>query len=91
MIRKSAFLAWPGEHDATEYIHTTLAGSDKKGAPDDPMAAALAVLTVREQGIDRFLGATLAFASPEERAAYRQVLQAGILELEALLQADGIL
>jgi hypothetical protein len=91
MIRKSAFLAWTGEHDATDYLHPTLEGSDKKGAPDDPMAAALAVLAVRDRGIDRFLGATLAFASPEERTAYRQVLQAGIQELGALLQKDGIL
>lgn len=55
------------------------------------MAAALAVLTVREHGLDRFLGASLAFAPVGERASYRQVLQSGIHELEALLQADGIL
>ncbi|WP_164886709.1 hypothetical protein [Piscinibacter defluvii] len=55
------------------------------------MAAALAVLSVREKGLDRFLGATLAFASPAERAGYRQVLQSGFNELEALLQADGLL
>lgn len=91
MIRKSAFLAWGPGRDTTEYVYPTLAGSDKTSGPDDPMAAALAVLTVREKGIDRFLGASLAFAPPEERDAYRQVLQAGINELEALLQTDGIL
>lgn len=91
MIRKSAFLAWGPDRDATRYVHTTLAGSDKTSGPDDPMAAALAVLTVRDQGLDRFLGASLAFASTNDRASYRNVLDTGIQELEALLQADGIL
>ena len=59
--------------------------------PDDPMAAALAVLTVREKGLDRFLGASLAFAAPAERPRYRSMLQAGIDELAALLQHDGVL
>lgn len=91
MIRKSAFLAWDPGKDSTLYVHPSLSGSNKASGPDDPMAAALAVLTVREKGIDRFLGATLAFAPTYERAKYRKVLQSGINELEALLQADGIL
>ena len=91
MIRKSAFLAWGAGRDGTRYVHSSLADSDKSSGPDDPMAAALAVLSVREKGLDRFLGATLAFAATHERDAYRQVLQAGIAELEALLQADGLL
>lgn len=91
MIRKSAFLAWGAGRDSTRYVHPTLVGSEKASGPDDPMAAALAVLTVRAKGLDRFLGASLAFAASEDRAGYRQVLQAGIHELEALLQSDGIL
>ncbi|WGG53280.1 Qat anti-phage system QueC-like protein QatC [Rugamonas sp. DEMB1] len=91
MIRKSAFLAWGPDRDTTRYVHATLAGSDKASGPDDPMAAALAILTVRDQGLDRFLGASLAFASTNDRALYRNVLETGIQELEALLQADGIL
>ncbi|MFM0175614.1 hypothetical protein PQR33_40580 [Paraburkholderia sediminicola] len=91
MIRKGAFLAWGTGRDTTRYVHQTVADSHKSSGPDDPMAAALAVLSVRESGLDRFLGATLAFASTPERAAYRQVLNSGIAELEALLQADGLL
>ncbi|MYM84149.1 hypothetical protein GTP44_19615 [Duganella sp. FT50W] len=91
MIRKSAFLAWGAGRDTTRYVHETVAGSDKSSGPDDPMAAALAVLSVRDQGLDRFLGASLAFASTNDRALYRNVLDTGIQELEALLQADGIL
>ncbi|MCL4759538.1 MAG: hypothetical protein KJZ96_14460 [Rhodocyclaceae bacterium] len=91
MIRRAAFLAWGPGRDTTTYAFPSLAGSDKSSGPDDPMAAALAVLSVRDEGLDRFLGATLAFASPNERGSYRQVLQAGLGELEALLEADGLL
>lgn len=91
MIRKGAFIAWDPAQDTTDYVHTSLADAAKASGPDDAMAAALAVLTVREKGLDRFLGATLAFAEPQARAAYRDVLASGIDELEALLQRDGVL
>lgn len=91
MIRRAAFLAWGPSRDTTTYAFPSLSGSDKSSGPDDPMAAALAILTVRDQGLERLLGATLAFASPNERGSYRQVLQAGLDELELLLQADGLL
>lgn len=91
LIRKSAFLAWNPQMDTTPYVHQSPAASEKSSGPDDPMAAALAVLTVRNQGIDRFLGATLAFAPFHDRPEYRQMLEAGITELEALLRADGLL
>jgi len=91
MIRRGAFLSWDASRDTTRYAHPSLADSSKSSGPDDPMAAALAVLTVRENGLARFLGATLAFAPIHERDLYRQVLQSGIAELEALLQADGLL
>ena len=65
--------------------------SAKSSGPDDPMAAALAVLTAREKGLDRFLGASLVFAQPAERQDYRHVLESGLAELEALLTGDGLL
>lgn len=91
MIRKSAFLAWQPASDTTRYVHCSLADSGKASGPDDPMAAALAVLTAEQQGLDRFLGAALAFALPSERAEYRRVLGKGLEELGALLRKDGVL
>lgn len=91
MIRKSAFLAWGLDKDDTHYVFENLADSEKKSGPDDPMAAALAVLSVRDKGLDGFLGASLAFASPADRAAYRAMLMSGFSELEALLTADKLL
>lgn len=91
MIRKGAFRAWGPASDTTRYVHPSLVGSDKSSGPDDPMAAALAVLSVQSEGLDRFLGATLAFAPLADRPAYRAVLSRGIAELGALLRADGVL
>ena len=91
MIRKGAFFAWGPNRDDTPYVHRSLADADKSSGPDDAMAAALAVLAVQEKGLDRFLGATLSFAKPEERAAYRQVLSKGLAEVEAILRRDGVL
>ncbi|QKZ04870.1 Qat anti-phage system QueC-like protein QatC [Pseudomonas eucalypticola] len=91
MIRRAAFTAWTGGNDDTQYVYSSLVGSDKSSGPDDPMAVAQAVLTTRSKGIDRFLGASLAFAPVDERPQYRSVLTNGIQELEALLTGDGVL
>lgn len=91
MIRRAAFNAWAPGSDQTTYVHRSLVGSDKSSGPDDPMAVALAVLTTKSKGLDRFLGATLAFASVDERPEYRSVLGRGMNELEALLCGDGLL
>lgn len=91
MIRRAAFTAWTGGTDGTHYVYKSLVGSDKSSGPDDPMAAALAILTAKEKGIDRFLSASLAFAPPSERSMYRAVLTKGLQELEAVLVGDGLL
>lgn len=91
LIRRAAFLAWGPGTDATNYRFPSVLGSDKSGAPDDPMAMALAVLDAKQRGLDRFLGGTLAFASINERPDYRRVLQKGLTELEAVLVQDQLL
>ncbi|MGE4532370.1 Qat anti-phage system QueC-like protein QatC [Halomonas sp.] len=91
MIRRAAFHACDSVQDTTEYKYPSLANCEKSSGPDDPMAVALAILTVRQKGLNAFLGSSLAFAPPSERDDYRRVFGAGIDELEALLTADGIL
>ncbi len=91
LIRRAAFLAWGQGTDKTNYRFPTVLGSNKSGAPDDPMAMALAVLEAKQRGLDQFLGGTLAFASVEERPSYRRVLQQGLAELEAVLVQDKFL
>ena len=91
MIRKGAFLAWDASMDTTNYAFKSLSTSGKLSGPDDAMAAALAVTKVEAQGLNQFLGATLAFAPVEDRQAYRRALGAGIAELGTLLRRDGVL
>jgi hypothetical protein len=88
---QGAFYAWGPDRDGTKYVHDSLAEADKSSGPDDAMAAALAVLTVEERGLDRFLGATLGFAATDERSSYRRVLSDGLAEVEAVLRRDGVL
>lgn len=90
MVRKAAFLRWAPESDTTRYRFNNVANAGKSNA-DDPMAVAVAVLTARNGGIDKLLGATLSFASSSERPKYRQMLEGGLKELAGLLERDGLL
>jgi len=90
MVRKAAFLRWGPGTDLTRYKFPSVVNSGKTSA-DDPMAVACGVLTAREHGIDRFLGASLSFAAETDRPHYRRVLDAGLRELGALLDRDGLL
>lgn len=91
MIRKGAFHAWGAGKDETVYIYESLLAANKSSGPDDAMAAALAVLAVEERGLDRFLGATLGFASTVDRESYRDTMRRGLSEVEAILRRDGVL
>ncbi|MCE4543044.1 MULTISPECIES: Qat anti-phage system QueC-like protein QatC [unclassified Caballeronia] len=91
MIRKGAFHAWGAGRDRTDYKHESLLVAEKSSGPDDAMAAALAVLTVQERGLERFLGATLAFAPTAYRESYRETMSRGLAEVEAILRRDGVL
>ena len=91
IVRKSSFIAWGSNKDGTDYVYPNLAVAEKKSGPDDPMAVALAVLNIRDKGLNSFLGASLAFAPPSERSAYRRMLMLGFSELETLLAADQLL
>jgi hypothetical protein len=90
MVRKAAFLRWNPAADRTDYRFTSLNNAGKSSA-DDPMAVACAVLSSREYGIDRLLGATLSFLAATERPQYRRVLENGLSELGSLLERDGLL
>jgi hypothetical protein len=90
MVRKAAFLRWGPNSDRTTYRFGNVSKAGKSSA-DDPMAAAVAVLTARTGGLDKLLGATLSFASSTERSSYRNMLESGLGELASLLERDGLL
>ena len=88
LIRRAAFLE-AEMPDTTEkgYLHDNLAHSKSK----DVAAAAAAYLRYQEEGIRRFVGGSLSFASHSEREQYESVVARGMDELGKLLSNHGVI
>lgn len=89
-IRRAAFVRW-GETDGTDYRFVPLGRNDEEHAAfDDVRSVATALSVVNDQGVDRWLGATLASVPTENRDATRKMLERGIKELGALHKRLGV-
>ena len=98
IVRRAAFLR-AGLADTTEsssykefrgpYVFQKLALAAKEKTSVDIRAARRACLQVEMEGVERFIGAGLAFASAEERPKYVGVVQRGLMEIQALLDKHG--
>lgn len=88
MVRRAAFLV-AGLQDTTlkGYLCERLAQSQSR----DVAAAAAAYLRYQQNGIRRFVGGSLSFASPDERLLYERVVARGMEELGQLLRSHGVL
>ena len=88
MVRRAAFLV-AGFDDSTEkgYVCEQLAHSSS----GDVGAAAAAYLRFQQKGIQRFVGGTLSFSSPNERALYESVVARGMDELGLLLRSHNVI
>jgi hypothetical protein len=75
--------------DTTEksYLRDNLAHSESK----DVAAAAAAYLRYQGEGIRRFVGGSLSFASHSEREQYESVVARGMDELGKLLSNHGVI
>jgi hypothetical protein len=87
MVRRAAFLT-AGLPDTTQkgYLCEHLAHSQSK----DVAAAAAAYLRYQQNGIRRFVGGALSFASLDERPIYERVVARGMEELGQLLRSHGV-
>lgn len=91
LIRRAAFYAW-GAKDKTKYIYTNLSRNDKDHARyDDVRSAAMAVATVREEGLSKWAGPALSTALLGDVTSYNEVVRRGLDELAAFLKAVGML
>jgi hypothetical protein len=89
-IRRAAFLRW-GKTDATNYVFGPLGQQDESHAAfDDVRSAATALSMVQDQGLDRWLGATLASVPVDVRDETRRMLARGIQELGSLHKSLGV-
>jgi hypothetical protein len=78
-----------GFDDDTEkgYVCEQLAHSNS----GDVGAVAAAYLRYQQKGIQRFVGGSLSFASPNERALYESVVARGMDELGLLLRSHKVI
>lgn len=91
LIRRAAFQAWQVT-DQTAYIYRDLSRNDKDHAGfDDVRSAAMAVAQVKEEGLQRWLGASLSHRYVKTEAKdIREVVQRGLSELSAFLEVFAI-
>jgi hypothetical protein len=88
LVRRAAFLeAKLRDTTAKGYLRKDLARSESK----DVAAAAAACLRYQDEGVRRFAGGALSFASHAERARYESVVARGMDELGKLLSHHGVI
>ncbi len=85
-IRRAAFLAWGGS-DATTYVFDNIGFDDKNYAGfDDVRSVAIALSTVKTDGLDTWLGAAINSSLLADADRLKVVVKNGIAELSKLHQ-----
>lgn len=75
----------------TDYVYSDLSINDNKHARfDDVRSVAMAIASVAEVGLDRWLGATLVSPLIKDSENIKGVALRGLSELEALLNTFNI-
>ena len=92
LVRRAAFHKWLG-HDLTgEYKYSNLGTPDKKHRNfDDVRSVAYAVHTVKQRGLDVWIGGALNSAILGASPDARDVAERGLLELSNFLTSQGVL
>lgn len=88
LVRRAAFLKAKLRDTTTKgYLSENLAHAESR----DVAAAAAAYLRYQDEGIRRFAGGALSFASHAERGRYEDVVARGMDELGQLLSSHGVI
>lgn len=91
LVRRAAFFR-AGKTDPTpSYLHTNLRVAAPSSNANDTNAVAAAYLRYRLEGLRPLAAGALIFATPAERQDYERVVGAGITELGAYLEHEGII
>jgi len=91
MVRRSSFLAWKSDGDLTTYYYDDLSIQDAKHAGfDDVRSMLLAIADAKEQGIQRWLGASISSALVEDKDKLAEMIKRGLEEIEAFLNSQGV-
>lgn len=91
LVRRAAFKRW-GHEDQTEYKYNDLSiQSDDYSNYDDVRSVAMAILEIRESGLEAWLGTSLNTALLGDTTGYKATIVEGLNELEDLLKGYNIL
>jgi 7-cyano-7-deazaguanine synthase in queuosine biosynthesis len=86
LTRRAAFLAWGGT-DRTTYVYNNLSKQDEDHAwYDDVLSASLAIVDVKKNGLDKWLGATLNSHLLGDVSKLKLVVKSGLKEIAKLLE-----
>ena len=89
-VRRAAFIA-SGIPDTTEYVYRDLGRDDDEHARfDDVRSVAMAIVEVKADGLDAWLGAALTFPHIGDGEPLKAMVQRGLDELEALHRLHGV-
>lgn len=89
-IRRAAFHRW-GEVDRSGYVYKKLGKRDSDHAAfDDVRSAAMALATLKAEGLDSLLGGTLSSPLIDDPDSLRDVVLRGFIELEEFLTSMGV-
>ncbi len=90
LVRRAAFKAW-GKDDRTHYVYDDLSRDDEHYAGfDDVRSTLMAISECEDQGVTRWLGATLSSSLVTDADQLRGTVARGLAELKTLLSALGV-
>ncbi len=91
MVRRSSFLAWKDGGDLTTYFYDDLSIQDAKHAGfDDVRSMLLAIADAKEQGIQRWLGASISSSLVGDKDKLAEMIKRGLGEIEGFLNSQGV-
>ena len=91
LVRRAAFKKW-GVKDDTIYKYGNLSiKSDDYSNYDDVKSAAMAIIEIRERGLDAWLGSNLNTTLLGDTSNYKNTITKGLNELEEFLKVYNIL
>ncbi|MBQ9207113.1 MAG: hypothetical protein IJ158_10420 [Treponema sp.] len=89
LVRRAAF-NYAQITDKTDYKFENLHIARRSKGADDLGSLLLACKRIELEGIEKFIGATLAFSTVDERKSYIRVIKQGYEELKALFIKEGV-
>lgn len=90
LVRRASFFHWKGKgFDQTVYKFDQLDRDDEQHAKfDDVWSMSMAVLSRREIGTDRWIGASLSSQLIKDKTLYQDTVERGLIEIEKFLTDD---